>query len=49
MPVEVRRQPRADDYAETRVYAEVETIPAGGGAVVVADVLPRDSASASVA
>ena len=39
--VEVRRQPRPDGYAETRVYAEGEAVPVGGGTVAVADVLPR--------
>lgn len=39
--LEVRRKPRAEGYAETRVYAEGESIPVGGGAVAVADVLPK--------
>ena len=39
--VAVRREPRADGYAETRVYAEGESVPVGGGAVAVADVLPK--------
>ena len=39
--LEVRREPRAEGYAETRVYAEGESVPVGSGAVRVADVLPR--------
>ena len=39
--VEVRREPRAEGYAETRVYAEGESVPVGGGTVAVADMLPR--------
>ena len=39
--LEVRRVPRADGYAETRVYAEGESVAVGGGAVAVADVLPK--------
>ena len=39
--VEVRRAPRAEGYAETRVYAEGESIAVGDGAVPVADVLPK--------
>lgn len=39
--VEVRREPRPGGYAETRVYEEGESVPAGGKAVPVADVLPK--------
>lgn len=39
--VEVRCEPGAERYAETRVYAEGESVPVGGGAVAVADVLPK--------
>ena len=39
--VEVRREPRSDGYAETRVYAEGESVPVRGGTVGVADVLPK--------
>lgn len=39
--VEVRRAPRAGGYAETRVYAEGESVPVGGGVVAVVDVLPK--------
>lgn len=39
--VEVRRYPRPEGYAETRVYAEGESVPAGGGVVAVTDVLPK--------
>lgn len=39
--VEVRREPRPTGYAETRVYAEGESIPVGGGVVSVTHVLPK--------
>ena len=39
--VEVRRLPRADGYAEIRIYAEGESVSVNGGEVSVADLLPK--------
>ena len=39
--LETRRLPRAEGYAETRVYAEEESVPANGGEIPVADLLPK--------
>lgn len=39
--LEVRRLPRAEGYAETRVFAEDERAPANGRKIAVADLLPK--------
>ena len=45
--VEVRREPRAEGYAETRVYREGESVAIGSGSVSVVDVLPKALPDAS--
>ena len=42
--LEVRRRPHAEGYGETLVLREGESATVGGGAVAVADVLPKASA-----
>lgn len=39
--VEVRRGPVGEAYANTRVWAESESVPVGSGIVAVADLLPK--------
>ncbi len=41
--LEVRRLPRAEGYAETRVFAEDERVPVNGGEVAMADLLPKST------
>ena len=39
--LEVRHLPRLEGYAEMRIYAEEESVPANGGEIPVADLLPK--------